>query len=64
MPVPGPERAGFAAPGMAVQTCVTAGMPTELRVAASFDSSSRRITNAGALLIRGFGFKSLAAHPV
>ena len=28
MPVPGPERAGFAAPGMAVQACVTAGIPT------------------------------------
>ena len=26
MPVPGPARAGFAAPGMASQLCVMAGM--------------------------------------
>lgn len=35
MPVPGPERAGFAAPGMAVQLCVMAGMLAGLWVAIS-----------------------------
>jgi len=35
MPVPGPVRAGFAAPGMAVQACVMAGMLAGLWVAIS-----------------------------
>jgi hypothetical protein len=35
MPVPGPARAGFAAPGMAVQACVMAGMLAGLWVGIS-----------------------------
>jgi SPW repeat len=35
VPVPGPVRAGFAAPGMAVQACVMAGMLAGLWVAIS-----------------------------
>jgi len=67
MPVPGPARAGFAAPGMAVQACVMAGMLAGLWVAISpwFLSLQAYGGNATANdLIVGLAAVALAAFAV
>jgi SPW repeat len=67
MPVPGPERDGFTAPGMAVQTCVMAGMLAGLWVAISpwFLSLQAYGGNATANdLIAGLAVATLAAFAV